>query len=174
LFTNISDTSAVSEAIAARTAPGSTRPAPSTGNTVARNPSDTAIATASSTALCSVAWVITWPPGSPAARRARNTPRIARLSASVAPDVNTTSRAWQPTHRATAVRAASTASRADAPARCERDEAFAARTPNHGNIASTTCGRHGVVAWWSRYAGRGPVTPRTTPRRSSSASPRGC
>ena len=123
-------------------------PLPSTGNTVASKPSRVSAAIGSSTARCSVAIVITW--RLPRARAARATPRMARLSASVAPLVNTTSFGEQPTLAATAARPRSVASRAATPKRCPREDAFPARSVNHGSMVCTTSGSHGVVAWWSR------------------------
>jgi hypothetical protein len=93
LLACISDTSAVSGRIAARSASRSTRPRPSTPSTVTSQPSCSRYFIGSSTALCSVAQVIRCLPLS---RYMRAAPRIARLFDSVAPEVNTISRPLAP------------------------------------------------------------------------------
>ena len=95
LFAHITVTRATeagSWASAARSAPTSIRPSPSTRNHSTVAPSTSAShCTASTTASCSTAdATMRTLPGS-AARRAQNRPFTARLSASVPPEVNTTS-----------------------------------------------------------------------------------
>ena len=67
------------------------------------------------------------------------------LLASVAPDVNSTSRAAAPTSSATCSRARSSTARAAAPSACVLD-GLPQRSRSAAAIASTTSGRTGVVA----------------------------
>ena len=71
------------------------------------------------------------------------------LSASVPPDVKQISSADAPRQRATRSRASSSAVRASRPHLWTLD-GFPKRGPKNGNIASSTSGRTGVVAAWSR------------------------
>ncbi len=80
---------------------------------------------------------------------AKNTPKSAQLSASVPPDVKTTSVGSHPMSMATFSRAASTASRAAAPAQCALD-GLPNSSVRHGVMASTTSGASGVEALKSR------------------------
>ena len=80
---------------------------------------------------------------------ASHAPATARLSASVPPEVNTTSPGSAPSSRATWSRASSTARRA------RRDSAwlpdgFPKLPDRKGSMASTASGRIGVVAAWSK------------------------
>ena len=76
-------------------------------------------------------------------------PKIARLSASVPPLVNTTSPGRLPASAATASRASSMARRAIRAARCA-PEGLPGSVVSQGSIASSTAGRSGVLAAWSR------------------------
>ena len=100
-------TSAVSSRTAAAAAAGSTKPSPSTGRIVMSQPSRSSASSGSSTAWCSIADVTMCHPVAAAA-----TPRMAALSASVPPDVNTISPGAQPSRPATTSRASSSACRA--------------------------------------------------------------
>ena len=77
------------------------------------------------------------------------TPFNARLSDSVAPLVNTISRAVAPMSRATSARAASTASSARHPNAWLLEAALPKCSVKKGSIASSTRGSTGVVAWLS-------------------------
>ena len=72
-----------------------------------------------------------------------------RLLDSVPPDVNTTWEGTQPSSDATSSRARSTASWASCPMACPL-EGLPKWSRQKGNIRSTTSGRTGVVALWSR------------------------
>ena len=87
------------------------------------------------------------PPARPAADG--NAPAMARLSASVPPEVNTISPRSAPRSSAICSRASSTASRA------RRDSSWPPDglpnvPPRYGSIASSASGSIGVVAAWSR------------------------
>ncbi len=77
------------------------------------------------------------------------TPRIARLFASVPPEVNTTSSVSAPTSAATWARARSTAARARRPSTCPLD-GLPQQVSRASVITATTSGSTGVVALWSR------------------------
>ena len=88
--------------------------------------------------------MITWPPFS---LKSRATPRIARLSDSVAPEVKTISFAEAFIARATCSRAASTAASASQPKTWPREAGLPKTCVKYGVIASSTRGSTGVVAW---------------------------
>ena len=114
----MSETSTVSGRSAARSCSGVTRPSSAGVRNVTAKPSRSSCRHGSSTALCSVREVITCGAATPPARAARAPralPRIARLSASVAPEVKMTSGARAPISAATWARAASTRARAARP-----------------------------------------------------------
>ena len=75
---------------------------------------------------------------------------MARLSASVPPEVNTTWFGSAPTAAATLRRASSMPARAVRPKRWALDGLPKAAGPRKGSIASSTSARTGVVAAWSR------------------------
>src|SRR5690606_26473887 len=77
-------------------------------------------------------------------------PLTARLSASVPPDVNTTSLARTPSTAAMRARASARASAARSPRVCELD-GLPNSAVRYGHIASSTSRRTGVVAAESRY-----------------------
>jgi hypothetical protein len=93
--------------------------------------------------LCSVAQVMTW---LPFWRQASAAPLRARLLLSVAPLVQTISRAEEPMRRATCSRAASTAASARQPKACVLLAALPYSLVRYGIIASSTRGSTGVVA----------------------------
>jgi hypothetical protein len=74
---------------------------------------------------------------------------MARLSDSVAPEVQTISLPEAPMSAPTCSRACSTAFSAVQPKLCERLAALPKISVNYGSIASTTRGSTGVVAWLS-------------------------
>ncbi len=80
----------------------------------------------------------------------RAAPLMARLFASVAPEVRMISRGSAPISAATSARAASTAASASRPSACSALCGLPKRSVNQGSIASTTRGSQGVVAWLSR------------------------
>jgi hypothetical protein len=118
LFTAITLTSSVGTASAASSAPRSSSPSPRTGRKTGSNPSAAVAATDSSTHLCSVATVTIRRLASPIAAAWRAAPWIAMLLLSVAPEVNTISRASAPSCAATRARACSTAASARRPIAC--------------------------------------------------------
>ena len=87
-------------------------------------------------------------PGRFGVRRAQYRPLTARLSASVPPEVKTTSLGRAPSASARVSRASSTVRRARRPAACS-EEALPV-TASCSVIASTASGSMGVVAAWSR------------------------
>ncbi len=122
---------------------GSTRPRPSTGARSTRAPaSASAQAAASSTAWCSTAEQTRC---RSSGGRASTVPLTARLSASVPPEVNTTSAGAAPTRAATCSRAVSTAARAARPWPCWLDGLAAGRSSS-GSIAARASGRNGALA----------------------------
>jgi len=140
LFTAITETRQIPSTparVAAR-ASRSIRPPVSVGTTT-----PPASRTGASTAGCSTAEQTGRPPV------ARTTPSTARLSASVPPLVNTTSPAVAPTRAATQSRASSTARRA-ARATAWAPDGLPGWSASQGTMASTTSGRAGVLAAWSR------------------------
>ena len=140
LLASITDTSPIpstEERTSAR-APRSIRPPSSVETTM-----PPASATGASTAGCSTALHTGRQPVE------RTTPSTARLSASVPPLVKTTSPGCAPTRAATRSRASSMARRAERATAWEPD-GFPGCSASHGNIASTTSGRAGVLAAWSR------------------------
>ena len=74
---------------------------------------------------------------------------MARLSDSVAPEVQTISLPLAPMSAPTCSRASSTAFSAVQPKLCERLAALPKFSVKYGSIASTTRGSTGVVAWLS-------------------------
>jgi hypothetical protein len=108
------------------------RPPPSTPTIVTRPPRARAV---SRTDACSIA-VVTIAPG--------RTPRSARLFASVAPLVNTTSAGAAPISAATSARACSTSARARAPSRWALDGL--PTTSSAAVMASRASGRSGALA----------------------------
>ena len=154
-MTVTSATDAGSRSIAARSASTSTRPSRSTGSHSTAAPSAAAShRTASRTAWCSTAEARIRLRRGSAVRRAQNRPFTARLSASVPPAVNTTSPGRAPSAAAMLSRDSSTTLRAARPEACSDDGLPSMR--NRAATASTTSGRTGVVAAWSRYT-RAPV-----------------
>jgi hypothetical protein len=141
--------------MAAATSSGDTRPRRSTPSRVISQPSRSSRLQVSSTDLCSVTWVTTW---RPASRYASATPLIARLFASVAPAVKTTSREppvdsssrSAPRRPATALRARLTARSAAQPNGWALLAALPKTSEKYGRMASNTRGSIGVVALWSR------------------------
>ena len=109
-----------------------------------------ASATASRTAWCSTGLARTRVRAGSASRRDQYRPLTARLSASVPPEVNTTSLGRAPSASASVSRASSTVRRALRPAAWS-EEALPV-TASCAVIASTASGSIGVVAAWSRYA----------------------
>ena len=107
----------------------------------------------SSTAWCSTAETRTRQRPVSCARRPQKMPLIARLSASVPPDVKMTSLGRAPRDFASVSRASSTARRAVRPAECS-DDALPVRCASATNAASAAADM-GVVAAWSRYAPSG-------------------
>src|SRR5918993_804572 len=106
---------------------GSTRPSPSTGARSSCAPASAAAqAAASSTAWCSTAEQTRC---RASGARARTVPLTARLSASVPPEVNTTSPGAAPTRAATCSRAVSTAALAARPWPCWLDGLAAGAPP---------------------------------------------
>ncbi len=108
----------------------------------------TRYSTGSRTAWCSMALVTIRVRAGSASRRASQVPLTARLSASVPPEVKTTSDGRQPSAAATRSRDSSTVLRAARPAVCS-EEALPTR-PADSTKASTAAGSIGVVAAWSR------------------------
>ena len=106
LFAAISETSTVSGRSAAAMSPAVDQPVARPRTRVTSKPSRSRLRHGSSTAGCSIAVVTMW---RPLAARARAAPRRARLSDSVAPEVNTISSGAAPTSAATARARASTA-----------------------------------------------------------------
>ncbi|MEA3246994.1 MAG: hypothetical protein U9Q74_12635 [Gemmatimonadota bacterium] len=147
LFTHITEASATSSPSAARASSSFTAPDRSTGSIRSAAPSAAALCTLESTALCSMGVVAT--AVRPLPLSTRQPPRMARLSASVPPEVKQTSSFAAPRHAATRSRASSRAVRASRPQRCVL-EGLPKRGPWNGAIASSTSGRTGVVAAWSR------------------------
>jgi hypothetical protein len=141
LFECITETSAVSASTAPATSPAINRPEPSTRARVTRQPRRSSHAQGSAVAGCSIVDVITCRRSG----RASTTPRIARLFASVPPEVNKISSASAPIAAATLARASSTAARARRPHACALD-GLPNPSRNQGSIASSTSGSTGVVA----------------------------
>ena len=112
LLAAMTETSAVSSVTASSSRPASTCPCSSAGTYVTLFPSPSRARAVSRTASCSAEHVTRWSPLSACRRIA---PRMARLSDSVAPLVNTISRGRAPTSEATAALASSTAEAASAP-----------------------------------------------------------
>ncbi len=143
LFASITDTRAVSRSITARSRSGSTTPVRSTGSSDVRQPRRARALQVLSTASCSMALAIRW--RRPDASRASAAPRMAKLSDSVPPLVNTISEGSALSSAATDERAASSAALARWPKACTLDG-----LPNSSRraaaTASTTSGSRGVVA----------------------------
>ena len=148
LLASITETSTVSGRTAEATAAGSMRPCRSQSTTVrSARPASASSRAVARTASCSMALTTRWRPRS--APHRSSTPRRARLSASVPPEVKTTSRDAQPAAAATRSRASSTAARARRP--CPwAEEGLPNSSPSQGRIAARTSGSRGVVAAWSR------------------------
>lgn len=106
--------------------------------------------TASRTAWCSTGLARTRVRAGSASRRDQYRPFTARLSASVPPEVKTTSLGRAPSASARVSRASSTVRRALRP-EAWREEALPVML-RWAVIASTASGSIGVVAAWSRYA----------------------
>ncbi|GBC80843.1 hypothetical protein HRbin09_02093 [bacterium HR09] len=100
LFTSITETKSVSSVRAWTTASGSTTPLFPTGTRVTVNPSLCRLSQASRTAGCSMAVVTIC-----RFRLLRASPLMAKLLASVAPEVNTSSSGFAPKSLASVVRA---------------------------------------------------------------------
>ena len=103
----------------------------------------------------------------PALRRDQNMPLTARLSASVPPDVQTTSLGRAPRAAASRSRDSSTTRRAARPDAC-RDEGLPVRASCSASTRAAS-GSMGVVAAWSRYTLIGSSL--RTARRPSTARP---
>ena len=148
LFAVMTLTSTVSYRTAASTSSTSTLPS-GRGATTSRwqSPRSANHRAAASTAGCSTAVVTTCGVVRRASRAAHTIPLMARLSASVPPEVNTTSWGLQCSAPATCSRASSTTVRASWPAACGAD-ALAASI--HDDNAARAPGRGGVLAAWSR------------------------
>ena len=142
-FAHAKVTSPVSSRSAASRSAVAISPRDDTGNNVTRKPPAPSASTAPRTAGCSMGDVITCRRPRAAATSAR--PRIARLSPSVPPDVNTISSPVAPKNRATCPRARSTASRARRPAAWTLD-GLPSNSTDARVIASATSGRTGLVA----------------------------
>ena len=144
LLASISVASRVRSSNAAAISPASARPWASTAGRLTRAPSASSRAIGSATAGCSMGEETRCPEhGSDPA-----SPKIARLLASVPPDVKITSSGSAPRILATVSFAASHARRARRPAACRLSALPAAR--RWGRMASSTSGSSGVVALWSR------------------------
>ena len=145
LFTHITAASTVSSRSAAATDAGSIRPSPSGSSQVTCQPSRSRRRAASSTALCSMRVVTRWRPRSAKYRAA---PMTARLSASVAPDVKTSSSGRAPSSVASSARAASTAAAARRPGSCISEAAlpYTPSRPRQCAMAAATASSTGVVA----------------------------
>ena len=125
LLTCINDRRIVSSRSAASTSAGVIRPSGPGSIRLTSNPLRSRCRQESSTALCSMAEVTTWVSRSAYAATA---PLIARLSDSVAPEVQTISRGSALMRSATWTRACSTASSASRPKLWNRDPGVAARS----------------------------------------------
>ncbi len=153
LFTHITLTTATPRASAASSAVSSTAPAASTGSAISSPPRCATAWAAARIALCSVAHTATRN-GPPRSRDASAAPITARLSASVPPDVKITWFGSASTARATWRFASSMPARAARPNRWAEDGFPNASSRRYGSMASSTSGRTGVVAAWSRYTTR--------------------
>jgi len=132
----------VSSRMARATASGSTRPCPFTGTTDTSHPSACRSRQGWATEGCSMALVTRW---RPLERRARATPRMARLLASVAQPVKRISSGEASSRAATSARARSTASLARRPSGW-LEEGLPQCCRSQGSMASATSGSTGVVA----------------------------
>ncbi len=147
-FAACTETRIVSGRSAATTFSADTRPVNEQGTRVTAKPRvSSSQRHESSTGRFSTAVVTTCRPRAPYASA---TPLIARLSASVPPEVKTISRGSTRSRSATWARAASTAASASQPSRWLRLAGWPKRSDSQGRIASTTRGSAGVVARWSR------------------------
>src|SRR2546422_2072241 len=153
LFTHITLTSATPRASASSSASSSTTPEALTPTRISSPPRCCTACAAASTALCSTADTATRN-GPPRSRAASADPMMARLSASVPPEVKITWPGSTPRHSATVRFASSSPARAVRPNRWADDGFPNASRPRYGSIASSTSGRTGVVAALSRYTSR--------------------
>ena len=120
LLTHITDTTAGLRASAASSASRRSAPLASTGRMISSPPSVATVCAAARIALCSMAETATRR-GRPRAAAANADPMMARLSASVPPEVNTTCVGSHPTASAMSRRACSRPARAARPKRWELD-----------------------------------------------------
>src|SRR5207245_357207 len=134
-------------------APSSTTPEALTGRRSSTPPRRATAWAAARTALCSIADTTTRN-GPPRSRDASAAPMIARLSASVPPEVKITWLGSAPSVSAMVRLASSIPARAARPNRWAEDGLPNASWPRYGSIASRTSGRTGVVAALSRYTRR--------------------
>ena len=139
-------TSTVSGVTASNTCSGRILPFSGRSATTS-NPSSASRAQHSATAGCSTAVVTI---RFPRRRSAFTAPKTARLSASVAPEVNTISCGCACSVRAMLSRAFSSVRSAATPSPC-RDEGFPKVSRMTAQAASAACGSTFVVALWSRY-----------------------
>ena len=153
LFTHMTLTTATPPASACSSAPSSTTPEALTGRMSSRPPRRPTAWAAARTALCSIADTATRN-GPPRSRDASAAPMIAKLSASVPPEVKITWLGSAPRVSAIVRLASSIPARAARPNRWAEDGLPNASLPRYGSIASRTSGRTGVVAALSRYTRR--------------------
>ncbi len=142
LLAQITLTSAVFFRVAASIASAVTQPCASGATRVTSTPRVSSVRSGSSTDGCSIEVVTTWSPGP-------SKPKSSVLFASVAPAAKRTVPGCAPIRAAKSAREASTRSRAAAPSAYTLDglpQPLRRASP----IASTTSGRTGVVALWSR------------------------
>ena len=138
-----------SSSTAARTSCAATSPhGPGSTQVTSASPASTRAVTGSRTAWCSTPLATIRRCAGSCAAAAHSVPLTARLSDSVPPEVRTISLGRDPRHAAMRSRASSTTARAARPLVCS-DEGLPT-APIVSAIASTTCGRTGVVAAWSR------------------------
>src|SRR3972149_5865021 len=143
----ITETSTVSGRMARRTSSGSTFPSLSAERVVTSYPRFRRGGGALNTEKGSTSATTT---GSPFFARAAAAPFIARLFASVEPEVKTISCGLALTKRATSARAASPACTARCPWSWMGDDGVGYHSVRYGIIASSTRGSRGVVEIWSQ------------------------
>ena len=143
LLACITETSAVSRRTSAASAGGSTMPRPSTGSHDTVHPCASSALAVLSTASCSIVLTTRW--RLPCTAGASSAPRMARLSDSVPPLVNTTSAAAAPSRAATCARASSSAALACWPSRWTL-EGLPKTSTDARRRASATPGASGAVA----------------------------
>ena len=140
----MTDTARVSSRSACSTCAGVTRPSVPGLSQVTSKPSRSSCRQASITALCSVREVTRW---RPRGRPARADPSSARLSLSVAPEVNTIAPGGAPTRAATCPLARSIAAAARPPSACAEDGfACGPSGPRQAAMAAATSGCTGQLA----------------------------